>query len=69
MEEDVELYIFRDDTTDTILLEELEKENKFMEDYYQRTGRRWLAYYPRAPPAFPMWYVASYHLERLRWDA
>jgi len=60
MRDDRHLMLLGPDPEDTQTLEskayqDALKEQEYMQAYYKRTGRPWLAYYPPTPPALPFW--------------
>lgn len=48
------VYIVSDNTANKKVVADAEKEIEFLKDYNNRTGRDWLANYPRKPPVMPM---------------
>ena len=48
------MYTYEDGTGSAALLEQWREEEAFSEEYRERTGRAWLAHYPRTPPVLPM---------------
>jgi len=48
------LYIFKDKHTTWQQLRKLEKERLVMKEYYEQTGRHWVAFWPRPTPHWPI---------------
>ena len=55
MEEDVYTYVFDDGTGSAAHRSSYAAERRFNEEYRNRTGRFWVSFYPREPPALFMW--------------
>jgi len=53
------IYTFATKQSKPELIAELKKERRFLRNYEKRTGRKWLASYPRPEPVFHIW-NASY---------
>lgn len=49
------IYTFATANTKPHLVEALKKERRFLKSYEKRTGRKWLAHYPRPAPIFHIW--------------
>ena len=52
-------YLFEDGTANAAHAAAWAAESSFDEAYLARTGRRWVAYWPKPPPTLPLWEAAA----------